>query len=246
MSQTPLTPNEGQGNSVPNPSPEPQAQPSDTNQPNQLPQTNQPQHPGTPENHSEPAHHAGSTAYGDGAPARKKSLLWLWILLGILALLAMAGAVFFMMNQNKDKYASYEDFTSKVQEASSKGGADKCSNYSDTFLNTGENTEDKMREALAKEYGESFKNAKLYVCSSMDLTDISAAMQATEDPKINIGVYGGDDADFKKSFNRDNTSSDDTFKWGLLGKNWALIGQEPTAEEVQKITGGDIVNFEKK
>ena len=176
----------------------------------------------------------------------KKSRMGLWIGLAVLGLLLIIGliALLTMLLGGKDKFDSYDEFTSKMKEASAAGGLDKCHNYSDTLLNTFA-SEEEFRKEIAKSESKIPADSKIYICSDVDLTSFEEIANVTGEPKMNLGIYTGDDADTFDQLSKSDGKADETFKWGLAGKNWATIGSEPDVKKAKDIMGGEEIEFKK-
>lgn len=172
----------------------------------------------------------------------KKSKTGLWIGLGILllAIITIVALAFFFF-RNNSHIDSAEDFQQKMQEVGDKNGANQCSRYSDTVFAQA-SSEDQLREEIGKETNQNLDNFQIYLCSSIDLTNMESILNApsTENPQMLMGFYNSEKVEWDDNFEIDGDTSE-TLKWAVAGNNWALLGSEPAVEEVVDIMGGEVV-----
>lgn len=171
---------------------------------------------------------------------RKPSKVGLWAVIGLVVVAIIIAIIFFFLNQKDSRIDEAQGFQEQMQEVATKGGVEHCSKYSDTLLEQGA-SEEELRKKISEETKQNFNDSQVFICSNLDLTSMDAIMQADPSniPEMMVGFYNGENVEWKDDFKSPENFSDQ-LSWALAGDNWSLMGKNPSAEDAQKIMGGDI------
>lgn len=188
--------------------------------------------PQWPENGQNQGMPPGRGVYGENRRRPRKGLILGLSIGGGVVLIALVAILALVLTGvlGGAKVKDSSDFEDKLQELGSEQGADRCENLDDTLL-----------KSIVKK--ENFADdAKLYVCSNIDLTSLSDLSGADEGTKLILGAYSEKESDLKSTMKDelDTTAMDQNpGEWGLSDDHWAAIGNAGSEKDAQKKLGGD-------
>lgn len=211
----------------------------------QFPQdSNAPQNPENPVTPEAPAQHgapldaeqqAATSSYAanpaeEQKPKKSKAGLIIGLLLAAL-LIAAAILAFIFLSGPKTK--SFEDLSSGMTEVGKESGMENCHNYEDTII--GESSPLSEDEEMPDD-------AKAFVCSSIDLTNMDAVMSAvekSEEPKVMLGIFS--ESTNVKEDDLGDFGDMSGEEWGLKDEHWGVYSTNVDAKDAaQKKLGGEL------